>query len=61
MGGSGPSDVLTRAIWRIARLMAREEPILSDQRIANWSDLVEFEIVPVIRRRRCPHGRGGLL
>lgn len=25
-----------------------EEPLLFDEWIANWSDLVEFEIVPVI-------------
>jgi len=37
-----------RSLDRCFQLMETEEPSLFDQWIANWSDLVEFEIVPVI-------------
>jgi len=33
---------------RCFQLMETEEPTLFDEWIANWNDLVEFEIVPVI-------------
>jgi hypothetical protein len=37
-----------RSLDRCFQLMETEDPTLFDQWIANWSDLVEFEIVPVI-------------
>ena len=37
-----------RGLDRCFQLMETEEPTLFDQWIANWTDLVEFEIVPVI-------------
>jgi Protein of unknown function (DUF3303) len=37
-----------RSLARCFQLMETEKPSLFDQWIANWSDLVEFEIVPVI-------------
>lgn len=37
-----------RSLARCFQLMETEQPSLFDQWIANWSDLVEFEIVPVI-------------
>lgn len=37
-----------RSLDRCFQLMETEEPRLIDQWIANWSDLVEFEVVPVI-------------
>lgn len=37
-----------RALDRCFQLMETEDPSLFDQWIADWSDLVEFEIVPVI-------------
>jgi len=37
-----------RSLARCFQLMETETPTLFDQWIANWSDLVEFEIVPVI-------------
>jgi Domain of unknown function (DUF3303) len=37
-----------RSLDRCFQLMETEEPSLFDQWIANWSDLVEFEIVAVI-------------
>jgi hypothetical protein len=36
---------------RCFQLMETEEPRLFEQWIANWSDLVEFEIVPVVSSR----------
>jgi hypothetical protein len=36
---------------RSFQLMETEEPGMFEQRIANWSDLVEFEIVPVVSSR----------
>jgi hypothetical protein len=33
---------------RCFQLMETEEPALFDQWIAAWSDLVEFEVVPVV-------------
>ena len=38
-----------RSLNRCFQLMETEEPSLFDQWIANWSDLVAFEIVPVIK------------
>jgi NAD(P)H-flavin reductase len=50
-----------RSLERCYQLMETEEPLLFDEWIANWSDLVEFEIVPVLssddasaRTRRSP-------
>ena len=37
-----------RRLDRCFQLMETEEPSLFDQWIANWHDLVAFEIVPVI-------------
>src|SRR5919108_4909801 len=37
-----------RGLDRCFQLMETEDPTLFDQWIADWSDLVEFEIVPVI-------------
>ncbi len=37
-----------RGLARCFQLMETEQADLFDQWIANWSDLVEFEIVPVI-------------
>lgn len=36
---------------RCFQLMETEEPRLFEKWIANWSDLVEFEIVPVVSSR----------
>jgi Protein of unknown function (DUF3303) len=38
-----------RSLNRCFQLMETEEPSLFDEWIANWSDLVAFEIVPVIK------------
>ena len=35
-------------LGRCFQLMETDEPRLFDEWIANWNDLVEFEIVPVI-------------
>jgi Domain of unknown function (DUF3303) len=37
-----------RGLNRCFQLMETEDPSLFDRWIADWSDLVEFEIVPVI-------------
>ena len=37
-----------RSLDRCFQLMETDEPALFDQWIASWSDLVEFEVVPVI-------------
>jgi hypothetical protein len=37
-----------RTLDRCFQLMETEEPSLFERWIANWSDLVEFEIVPVV-------------
>jgi hypothetical protein len=37
-----------RSLDRCFQLMETESPELFDRWIANWSDLVEFEVVPVI-------------
>jgi hypothetical protein len=37
-----------RTLDRCFQLMETEDPSLFDEWIARWSDLVEFEIVPVI-------------
>jgi len=37
-----------RGLDRCFQLMETQEPSLFDQWIANWNDLVEFDIVPVI-------------
>jgi hypothetical protein len=37
-----------RGLDRCFQLMETEEPSLSDEWIARWSDLVEFEVVPVV-------------
>jgi hypothetical protein len=37
-----------RGLNRCFQLMETEDPSLFDRWIAGWSDLVEFEIVPVI-------------
>jgi hypothetical protein len=37
-----------RTLDRCFQLMETEEPTLFDEWTANWNDLVEFEIVPVI-------------
>jgi hypothetical protein len=37
-----------RSLDRCFQLMETEDPRLFDQWIANWSDLVRFEVVPVI-------------
>jgi len=37
-----------RSLDRCFQLMETEEPTLFDEWTANWDDLVEFEIVPVI-------------
>lgn len=37
-----------RRLDRCFQLMETEEPRLFDEWIANWDDLVEFEVVPVI-------------
>jgi Protein of unknown function (DUF3303) len=42
------SWVEKRGLSRCFQLMETENPILFDEWIASWSDLVEFEIVPVI-------------
>jgi hypothetical protein len=38
-----------RGLNRCFQLMETEDPSLFDRWIASWSDLVEFEIVPVIK------------
>jgi hypothetical protein len=40
-----------RGLDRCFQLMETEEPGLFDEWIANWSDLAEFEIVPVVSSR----------
>jgi Protein of unknown function (DUF3303) len=42
------SWVEERTLGCCFQLMETEEPSLFDQWVANWDDLVEFEIVPVI-------------
>jgi Protein of unknown function (DUF3303) len=42
------SWVEAETLHRCFQLMETEDPKLFDEWIANWSDLVEFEIVPVI-------------
>jgi Protein of unknown function (DUF3303) len=42
------SWIEARNLDRCFQLMETEDPRLFDQWIANWSDLVTFEIVPVI-------------
>lgn len=37
-----------RGLDRCFQLMETEDPSLFEQWVANWRDLVEFEIVPVI-------------
>jgi hypothetical protein len=37
-----------RGLDRCFQLMETEEPRLFDEWIARWSDLVEFEVVPVV-------------
>jgi hypothetical protein len=37
-----------RTLDRCFQLMESEDPSLLDDWIANWSDLAEFEVVPVI-------------
>jgi hypothetical protein len=37
-----------RTLDRCFQLMETEDPGLFDEWIANWSDLAEFEVVPVI-------------
>jgi hypothetical protein len=37
-----------RTLGRCFQLMETEEPALFDEWIAHWSDVVDFEIVPVI-------------
>ena len=37
-----------RALDRCFQLMETEDPSLFDQWIAAWSDLVDFEVVPVV-------------
>ena len=37
-----------RSLDRCFQLMETETPCLLDDWIANWSDLVEFEVIPVI-------------
>jgi hypothetical protein len=37
-----------RRLDRCFQLMATEEPSLFDEWTANWSDLVQFEVIPVI-------------
>jgi Protein of unknown function (DUF3303) len=37
-----------RTLDRCFQLMETEDPSLFDEWIANWSDLAEFEVVPVI-------------
>jgi hypothetical protein len=45
------SWVDARGLNRCFQLMETEEPSLFDQWIANWGDLVHFEIVPVVTSR----------
>jgi hypothetical protein len=42
------SWVDARRLDRCFQLMETEEPALLDEWIAQWSDLVEFDVVPVI-------------
>jgi hypothetical protein len=44
-------------LGRCFQLMETEDPDLFGQWVANWSDLVEFEIVPSSARARLPRGR----
>lgn len=37
-----------RGLDRCFQLMETEDPSLLDRWIANWGDLIEFEVVPVI-------------
>ena len=37
-----------RGLERCFQLMETDDPSLFDEWIANWSDLAEFEVVPVI-------------
>ena len=37
-----------RRLDRCFQLMETEDPSLFDEWIANWSDLAEFEVVPVV-------------
>jgi hypothetical protein len=36
--------------------MEAEDPGLIDQWVANWSDIIEFEIVPVITSKEAAEG-----
>jgi hypothetical protein len=42
------SWVEERTLGRCFQLMETDEPALFDEWIAHWSDVVDFEIVPVI-------------
>lgn len=48
-----------RGLDRCFQLMATEEPSLFDEWIANWNDLVEFEIVPVVSSAEASAGTFG--
>lgn len=53
------SWVEERSLARCFQLMETEKPNLFEQWIANWSDLVEFEIVPVISSAEAPSRLSG--
>ena len=48
-----------RDLKRCFQLMETDDPSLFDRWIANWSDLVEFEIVPVVTSREAATRMGG--
>ena len=46
-----------RALDRCFQLMETSDPALFDEWIAHWSDLVRFEIVPVLTSREAAQRR----
>jgi len=47
-GLSYVSSWVTERMDRCYQLMETEDPLLLEQWIANWSDIVDFEVYPVI-------------
>ena len=47
-GLSYVSSWVTHKLDRCYQLMQTEDPALLDQWMANWSDLVDFEVYPVV-------------
>jgi hypothetical protein len=62
VGLSYISSWVNEKLDRCYQLMETEDRALLDQWIVNWSDIVEFEIHPVIRSEEAPQAvKGSLL